>query len=83
MSPRRSSKTINRLAAGFSVAVSGLRSFGHKLAQTARLAVGVPDYSRYVEHQRSHHPDQPVMSYKEFFRERQASRYRKGSSRCC
>jgi len=75
MSPRRSASVA--LAAG------RLRAFARKLAQTARLAVGVPDYDGYVAHRRMHHPDQPVMSYEEFFRERVASRYKRGSSRCC
>ena len=48
--------------------------------------VGVPDYDTYVAHRRANHPDQPVMSYEEFFRERQNSRYGGGNgkiSRCC
>jgi uncharacterized short protein YbdD (DUF466 family) len=53
------------------------------LAGAARLAVGVPDYDRYVAHRRAHHPDAPIPSYEEFFRERQAARYQRGSSRCC
>jgi len=43
--------------------------------QTARLMVGVPDYETYVAHRRQHHPGQPIMSYVEFFRERQHARY--------
>jgi uncharacterized short protein YbdD (DUF466 family) len=53
------------------------------LAQTARLAVGIPDYEGYVAHRHQRHPGEPVMSYEEFFRERLAARYRRGSSRCC
>lgn len=60
-----------------------LRALGRGLLQSARLAAGVPDYDNYVAHRRAHHPGEPVMSYAEFFRERQASRYRRGSSRCC
>ena len=60
-----------------------LRAGARKLAQSARLAVGVPDYEAYVAHRRAHHPREPVMSYAEFFRERQSARYRRGSSRCC
>jgi len=71
MSPRRST-SLDRL-----------RAFARKLAQTARLAVGVPDYEGYVAHRRAQHPGQPVMTYEEFFRERMASRYKRGSSRCC
>jgi uncharacterized short protein YbdD (DUF466 family) len=57
-----------------------------RCVQTARLMVGVPDYDIYVEHRRRVHPDEPIMSYKEFFRERQASRYGgQGGNigRCC
>ncbi len=44
-------------------------------ARTARLMVGVPDYDNYVAHRRLYHPDQPVMTHIEFFRERQNARY--------
>lgn len=66
-----------------------LEKIRHVLArarQTGRLMVGVPDYDTYVAHRRAQHPDQPVMSYEEFFRERQNSRYGGGNgkiSRCC
>jgi uncharacterized short protein YbdD (DUF466 family) len=56
------------------------------VAQTARLMVGVPDYPTYVEHRRRHHPGEPVMTYEEFFRERQKARYAVGKGRfrgCC
>jgi uncharacterized short protein YbdD (DUF466 family) len=60
--------------------------FGRSLAKTARLMVGVPDYDAYVAHRRIAHPGEPVMTYEEFFRERQSSRYGVGGgkiSRCC
>lgn len=56
------------------------------IAQTARLMVGVPDYDNYVRHRRTMHPGEAVMSYEEFFRERQAARYAVGRGRfrgCC
>ena len=56
------------------------------LARTARLMVGLPDYETYVEHRRLKHPDEPIMSYEEFFRERQDARYATGKgkiTRCC
>jgi len=43
--------------------------------RTARLMIGVPDYETYVAHRRANHPDQPIMTYVEFFRERQQARY--------
>lgn len=54
--------------------------------RTARLMVGVPDYEAYVAHRIAHHPGEPVMTFEEFFRERQSSRYGTSSgkiSRCC
>lgn len=57
-----------------------------RLKQTIRLMVGLPDYDTYVAHRKSHHPGEPIMSYEEFFRERQTSRYAGGNgriSRCC
>lgn len=56
------------------------------VTQTARLMVGVPDYPTYVMHRQTQHPGQPIMSYEEFFRERQAARYAVGKGRfkgCC
>ena len=46
-----------------------------RAVQTARLMVGIPDYDTYVAHRRTQHPGEPVMSYTEFFRERQQARY--------
>ncbi len=59
-------------------------ALGH-LVQSLRLMVGVPEYSTYVEHMRSTHPEQTIMSYEDFFRERQEARYGgKGRhNRCC
>lgn len=71
-----------RGAGGLNVEKS-IPQFFRKCAQTARLAVGIPDYEAYVAHRRAHHPDEPAMSREEFFRERLAARYRRGTSRCC
>ena len=56
------------------------------VCQGARLMVGMPDYDTYVAHMQRTHPGKPIMSYPEFFRERQDARYGAGSSRgfrCC
>ena len=54
-------------------------------AQMARLMVGIPDYDTYVAHRRATHPGEAVMTYEEFFAERQAARYAVGNGRfrCC
>jgi len=54
--------------------------------RAARLMVGVPDYETYVAHRRAKHPNESIMSYVEFFRERQQARYAVGKGRfrgCC
>jgi uncharacterized short protein YbdD (DUF466 family) len=54
--------------------------------RAARLMIGIPDYETYVEHRLANHPGEPVMTYEQFFRERQQARYAIGSGRfrgCC
>ncbi len=53
--------------------------------RTARLMVGIPDYDTYVAHRQLTHPDEPIMTYEEFFRDRQEARYGFGKGRfpCC
>jgi uncharacterized short protein YbdD (DUF466 family) len=58
-----------------------LAEFGRCVCQGARLMVGFPDYDTYVEHMKRTHPDRAVMTYPEFFRERQAARYGEGQQR--
>ena len=61
-----------------------LAKVGRYLGQTARLMVGVPDYDTYVQHRKLKHPDKPIMTYEEFFRERQEARYGgSNGGRCC
>jgi uncharacterized short protein YbdD (DUF466 family) len=54
--------------------------------RAARLMIGIPDYETYVAHRRANHPNEPIMTYVEFFRERQQARYAVGNGRfrgCC
>ena len=56
------------------------------VGQCAQLMVGIPDYETYVAHVTRAHPELVPMSYEEFFRERQATRYGNGGTRglrCC
>lgn len=52
------------------------------LAAVKRL-LGMPDYRAYVAHLRSHHPDRPVPTEREFFDEYVRTRYADGPNRCC
>ena len=56
---------------------------GRYLGQSMRLMVGLPEYSTYVTHMETTHPGEPMMSYEEFFRERQQARYGGGKSGGC
>ena len=59
---------------------------GPEFAKTARMMVGMPEYEAYVTHRKLAPPGEPVMTYKEFFRERQSSRYGENGgkiSSCC
>jgi uncharacterized short protein YbdD (DUF466 family) len=54
--------------------------------QIARLMVGIPDYEVYVAHRRKAHPEEPIMTYEQFFIERRDARYAVGQGRfrgCC
>jgi uncharacterized short protein YbdD (DUF466 family) len=65
---------------------ASLLKFWDMATQTARLMVGIPDYETYVSHRRIAHPGEAVMSYEEFFRERQQARYAVGKGKfrgCC
>jgi uncharacterized short protein YbdD (DUF466 family) len=65
--------------------IARLNAFCACVTETARLMVGIPDYQTYVEHRRKTHPDLPVMSYEEFFLDRQQARFApsNGRFRCC
>jgi len=51
------------------------QAVGNWSVRTARLMIGVPDYDTYVQHRRTNHPGMPIMTYEEFFVERQEARY--------
>jgi uncharacterized short protein YbdD (DUF466 family) len=59
----------------FDRACSATRVAAYWTARTARLMVGVPEYQTYVDRQRISHPGKPIMTYEEFFKERQNVRY--------
>jgi uncharacterized short protein YbdD (DUF466 family) len=63
-----------------------IRAWYSRARQTARLMIGVPDYDTYVEHRKTFHPGEPIMTYEEFFVERQTARYTISRDRmkgCC
>jgi len=68
------------------VNTADLRQLAKSLQEGARMMVGVPSYETYLAHMAKTHPDAPVMSYGEFFRNRQDARFGGGNNsgfRCC
>ena len=53
----------------FDRSASAVRAARYWSTRTARLMIGVPDYETYVAHRQAKHPNQPIMTYVEFFRE--------------
>lgn len=66
------------------VMLDDLKAIKKRMLEAARLMVGIPDYDAYVAHRCVRHPDQPIMTYEEFFRNRQDARYGVGGAvKCC
>ena len=52
-------------------------------ARIIRQIMGVPDYDRYVAHQRAAHPECEPLAREAFMRERLEARYNRPGSKCC
>lgn len=63
--------------------LASLAQAGRYLGQSMRLMVGLPEYDTYLGHMERTHPGEPVMTYEEFFRERQEARYGSGKRPTC
>ena len=53
------------------------------IRRNARQVFGIPDYERYLAHCAAHHPGEPVMSKREFFKRAIDRKYCKSGPRCC
>jgi len=62
------------------------RDLRAQLIHAGQMLVGMPSYDTYLAHMKAHHPGDAVMSYRDFFNNRQAARFGgsgKGGFRCC
>ena len=55
--------------------IDRLHQFYKYAARAAHLMVGIADYETYKAHRRDNHPDEPVLTYEEFYWETQRRRY--------
>ncbi|TDP42385.1 YbdD/YjiX family protein [Nocardia ignorata] len=69
---------------------SAARALAHRVWAGARSVArwysainGGQDYQRYVAHLRRNHPDRPVPSERDYWRERYAEAERNPINRCC
>lgn len=53
-----------------------------RLIKIARQLTGANAYERYLAHHSEHHPGQPPLNYKEFFKQEQERKWN-GVRRCC
>ena len=53
------------------------------IARGMRAVLGVPDYTKYVQHMKQSHPDCRIMTRDEFYRERFDAKYSKPGAKCC
>ena len=54
-----------------------------RIGRVLRAVLGVPDYSKYVEHCRLHHPGEPPLTRDVFMADRLDRKYSQPGSRCC
>ncbi len=65
---------------------AGRRGSREALARFARMlrqVSGMPRYSEYLSHMRGSHPQEPVLSEREYYAEYLRTRYGEGPTRCC
>ncbi|HXA36292.1 MAG TPA: YbdD/YjiX family protein [Steroidobacteraceae bacterium] len=54
-----------------------------RIRQACRQIFGIPDYERYAAHMQARHPDQPLMSEREFHAMAIDRKYGGSGPRCC
>jgi uncharacterized short protein YbdD (DUF466 family) len=54
-----------------------------RVSAIIRRIIGAPDYSAYLRHVSSHHPDCKPLSEAQFLDEQLTARYSTPGSRCC
>jgi uncharacterized short protein YbdD (DUF466 family) len=54
-----------------------------RLLTALRQIAGMPDYERYLAHRKAVHPEEPVLTEREFYDRHLEWRYAGTGSRCC
>jgi uncharacterized short protein YbdD (DUF466 family) len=64
-------------------ALRAVRRAGRALDWYVKALLGESDYQRYIDHLACHHPEAPVPTVKQYWRERHARESRQPGARCC
>lgn len=65
------------------VVTSATSSVRASVTRCLSALFGMPNYPRYLDHQRRCHPDAPVLSEREFVESELKRKYDGGGARCC
>lgn len=64
--------------------MSKIADFAYKAKTTVKVIFNIPDYEKYVKHQREKHPGCPILTEKQFYMQTLKDRYESGKvNRCC
>jgi uncharacterized short protein YbdD (DUF466 family) len=77
--------TLRQVRAMLQWAAATLQRRGRRLAalwQALRSLSGDDAYERYLRHAAAHHPGEPLMTRRDFYRDAEEARW-SGVSRCC
>jgi uncharacterized short protein YbdD (DUF466 family) len=58
-------------------------TLSEKLLAALRRVAGMPDYQAYLEHLKRCHPEDTILSERQFYDEFVRARYGDGPTRCC
>lgn len=58
------------------------KKFYEKSDKFFHLLVGMPSYSKYLEHMRKNHPGKVPKTQREFFKEAMEAKYSAGRNKC-
>ncbi|PZE22797.1 YbdD/YjiX family protein [Paenibacillus xerothermodurans] len=64
--------------------MAAIAGFARRAKATIKVIFSIPDYDKYLRHQKEHHPNDTPMTEKEFYEWSLKERYESGKvNRCC
>jgi uncharacterized short protein YbdD (DUF466 family) len=63
--------------------MTAIMKFAKQARTTIKVIFNIPDYDKYMKHQRDHHPDQTPLTEKEYYMDCLKERYESGKIKGC